>query len=148
MERVCSLWLTQWVTAKWRLRVTGSDCPRLGFGRTSFASRNRCRMCRFWHKADIDFETEHALALSGAEQTSILASSLDFFSTMSVLIATHVSDGRWDCPWRQRSARQSIRSGEPMCLDGTTSTAPDDKQDCEKAGRVWDDAGKKCVEKQ
>ena len=26
--------------------------------------------------------------------------------------------------------------------------APDDEQDCEKAGRVWDDAGKKCVEKQ
>ena len=28
------------------------------------------------------------------------------------------------------------------------ATAPDDKEDCEKAGRVWDNAGKTCVEKQ
>jgi hypothetical protein len=28
------------------------------------------------------------------------------------------------------------------------ATAPDDKEDCEKAGRIWDNAGKTCVEKQ
>jgi len=28
---------------------------------------------------------------------------------------------------------------------GSTST---NKEDCEKAGKVWDEAGKKCVEKQ
>jgi hypothetical protein len=28
---------------------------------------------------------------------------------------------------------------------GSTIT---NKEDCEKAGKVWDDAGKKCVEKQ
>ena len=28
------------------------------------------------------------------------------------------------------------------------ATAPDDKEDCEKAGRVWDSSGKTCVEKQ
>ena len=30
---------------------------------------------------------------------------------------------------------------------GPGSTIPN-KEDCEKAGKVWDDAGKKCVEKQ
>jgi len=28
------------------------------------------------------------------------------------------------------------------------ATAPGDKVDCEKAGRIWDNAGKTCVEKQ
>jgi hypothetical protein len=27
-------------------------------------------------------------------------------------------------------------------------STPTNKEDCEKAGKVWDDAGKKCVEKQ
>ena len=35
-----------------------------------------------------------------------------------------------------------------MRQDVHEATAPDDKQDCEKAGRVWDDAGKKCLVKQ
>jgi hypothetical protein len=28
------------------------------------------------------------------------------------------------------------------------SSSITNKEDCEKAGKVWDDAGKKCVEKQ
>ena len=38
--------------------------------------------------------------------------------------------------------------GEEVRQDVHEATAPDDKQDCEKAGRVWDDAGKKCLVKQ
>ena len=38
--------------------------------------------------------------------------------------------------------------GEEVRQEVHEATAPNDKQDCEKAGRVWDDAGRKCVEKQ
>jgi hypothetical protein len=35
--------------------------------------------------------------------------------------------------------------GPAFAGPGSTIT---NKEDCEKAGKVWDDAGKKCVEKQ
>jgi hypothetical protein len=37
--------------------------------------------------------------------------------------------------------------GEEVRQEVHEATAPDGKQDCEKAGRVWDEVGKKCVEK-
>ena len=36
-------------------------------------------------------------------------------------------------------------TGPAFTGPGSTIT---NKEDCEKAGKVWDDAGKKCVEKQ
>ena len=37
--------------------------------------------------------------------------------------------------------------GEEVRQEVHEATAPGDKENCEKAGRVWDDVGKKCVEK-
>jgi hypothetical protein len=37
--------------------------------------------------------------------------------------------------------------GEEVRQEVHEATAPAGKEDCEKASRVWDDAGKKCVEK-
>ena len=45
-------------------------------------------------------------------------------------------------------ARLVGRVGAEVRQEVHEATAPDDKEDCEKAGRIWDNAGKTCVEKQ
>jgi hypothetical protein len=37
--------------------------------------------------------------------------------------------------------------GEEVRQEVHEATAPNGKEDCEKAGRVWDEVGKTCVEK-
>ena len=36
----------------------------------------------------------------------------------------------------------------PVAFAQTATPTPANKVDCEKAGRIWDNAGKTCVEKQ
>lgn len=41
----------------------------------------------------------------------------------------------------------ATKVGEEVRQEVHEATAPENEQDCEKTGRTWDVAGKKCVEK-